>query len=110
MNLTRKANPLMCQPASIMNLPTAKESEGAGSVQVDVSINPENEPIEEEKLVDASLDLDTEPVDDNESFDAARDETVPKFASVVIYKHAANESVDVSANLDNESAGRERVC
>jgi hypothetical protein len=37
---------------------------------------------------------------------------VPKFVTVsIIDKHAANnESVDVSANLDNESAGRERVC
>jgi hypothetical protein len=86
---------LVCQPSSIMNLP--EESECADSVHDDVSVNPDNEPIQEDKLVDASLALDTEPVDDNESVNAASDETVPKFVTVIIYEHAANESVDVSA-------------
>jgi hypothetical protein len=69
---------------------------------------PENEP--EDKLVDASLALDTEPLNDNESVDAARGETVPKFVTVIIDKHAAYESIGVSAKLDIESPRRERVC
>jgi hypothetical protein len=92
-----------------MNLPKRGMSVLTGYKLICLS-TPIMDPSKRTNSSGASLDLDTEPVDDNESVDAARDETVPKFASVVIYNHAANERVDGSANLNNEAAGRERVC